>query len=137
SFVKDLQARIHQLGADRDRHSAADQAGHEREHQVHRADVLVIGGIKKAPPAVRDFVRFPIAVRGVCHRIHCQFLRVCDRYRAAEVSAAATALCAALLSLPYFCFALLSQVSKSFWFTTRTAIGIKAWSLPHSSEHWP
>ena len=30
-----------------------------------------------------------------------------------------------------------SQVLKSCWLTTRTAIGMKAWLRPHSCEHWP
>ena len=124
--VEDLDARVHQLGADRDRERATDQPGDERKHQVHRADVLVVGRIDKAPPAVRDFVGFLIAIGSVCHRIHCQFLRVCDRYRIADVAVAASALGAAPLSIAYFCLALLSQVSKSFSFTTRTAIGMKA-----------
>jgi hypothetical protein len=73
-LVKDLQARIHQLGADRDRHRAADQPGDERKHKIHRADVLVIGRIEKAPPPVRNPVRSLIAMRRVCHRIHCESL---------------------------------------------------------------
>jgi hypothetical protein len=47
----------------------------------------------------------------------------------AEASAASMA-----LVLPPF---LTTQASKSAWDTTLTSIGMKAWSLPHSSEHWP
>src|SRR5262249_44786158 len=131
-FVEDLQAWTHQLGADRDRHRAADEPGDERKHQVHRADVLVVGRIEKAPPAVRDLVRFLIAMRGMCHRIHCQSLRLpplvgrdCRRHRIAGAAVSASTLCAASLSIAYFCLALLSQLLKSPSFTTRTAIGMK------------
>ena len=34
-------------------------------------------------------------------------------------------------------FTAAAQSLKTCSFTTRTAIGMKAWSLPHSSEHWP
>ena len=30
-----------------------------------------------------------------------------------------------------------SQASYCSWLTTRMAIGMKAWSLPQSFEHWP
>ena len=30
-----------------------------------------------------------------------------------------------------------TQASKSAWLTTCTSIGMKAWSMPHSSRHWP
>ena len=30
-----------------------------------------------------------------------------------------------------------SHCSNSAWVTTRISIGMKAWSTPHSSEHWP
>src|SRR5262249_37673085 len=132
-LVEDLNPGIHQLGTDRDRHGAADQARNEREHQVHRADVLVVGRIEKAPPAVRDFVGFLIAIGSVCHRIHCQSLRLrplvaagYDHHRIAGAAVAASALCAASLSIAYFCLALLSQLLKSPSFTTCTAIGMKA-----------
>jgi len=36
-----------------------------------------------------------------------------------------------------FFFAPSTQVANSWSLTTRTAIGMKAWSLPQSSEHWP
>ncbi len=53
---EDLDAGIHQFGADRHRHGAADHAGDDREDQVERADVLVIGRKEIAPPAGGDAV---------------------------------------------------------------------------------
>src|ERR1043165_8375826 len=50
-FLEDLQARIHQLGPHHHGEEAADAACHHRKDQVHRADVLVVGGIDVAPPA--------------------------------------------------------------------------------------
>ena len=72
--VEDLDAGIHQLGADGDRHGAADEARHDREHQVHRADVLVIRRIDETAPAMRDRVSAFVVMRRVYHRVHCQFL---------------------------------------------------------------
>jgi hypothetical protein len=41
--IDDLQAGLEELAADRQRHDAADEEHREREPQVHRADVLVVG----------------------------------------------------------------------------------------------
>ena len=30
-----------------------------------------------------------------------------------------------------------TQASNSGWLTTRISMGMKAWSMPQSSEHWP
>ena len=52
--------------------------------------------------------------------------------------AAAANIFGGTLSAPeYFCFAAFTQVLKSLSLTTRTEIGMNAWFLPHSSEHWP
>ena len=50
---EDLDAGVHQFGADRHRHQAADHAGDHREDQIERADVLVVGRIEVAAPAGR------------------------------------------------------------------------------------
>ena len=78
-IVEDLDARIHQFGADRDRHRRADDARDDCEHEVHRTDVLVIGRIDEAPPSGRMVVR--VIVMGVigmsrccCGGCHFQFL---------------------------------------------------------------
>ena len=60
-IAKDLHARIHELCPDTHRENAADHAAHHGEDEVHRADVLVIGRVKPAPPATRA-----IAVGGIC-----------------------------------------------------------------------
>ena len=48
--VQELQARLEELGADEERHRAAHEEHDEREHQVERADVLVVG---REEPALR------------------------------------------------------------------------------------
>ena len=50
---------------------AADHAGHDREHQVHRADVLVVRGVDETPPAGRVVgvvVMCAVGSRVVSHR---------------------------------------------------------------------
>ena len=49
--LEDLQAGKHQLGAHHHRKKAAYEAGHDREHKIHRADVLVVRGIDITSPA--------------------------------------------------------------------------------------
>ena len=51
--VDELQAGLEQLGADQQRQHAADHQHGEREQQVQRADVLVVGREHPAAPAVR------------------------------------------------------------------------------------
>ena len=53
AVVEHLHAGELQLHADGDRHEAADHAGDHGEHQVHRADVLVVGRIDEAAPPGR------------------------------------------------------------------------------------
>ena len=43
-LAEELQARLRELGADHQRHDAAEQEEHERGDQVHVADHLVVGG---------------------------------------------------------------------------------------------
>ena len=46
-----MPSREHQLRADRDREQHAEQAGANRENEIERADVLVIGRVGvPAPP---------------------------------------------------------------------------------------
>ena len=71
-LVEDLDAGIHQLDADHDRHRRADDARDDREHQVHRADVLVVGRIDEAPPSGRMVVR--VIVMGVIGRVSLRLL---------------------------------------------------------------
>src|SRR5882724_11176580 len=51
--VEELHAGIHQLDAHADRERAADHPADDREHQVHRADVLVVGRVDEAAPSGR------------------------------------------------------------------------------------
>ena len=50
--MEDLDARLLQLHAHSDRQRAADDAGENREYQIERADVLVVGRIDPAHPAM-------------------------------------------------------------------------------------
>ena len=62
---KNCSPGLEQLEPYQHRHEAADEEHDAREDQVHRADVLVIGRVHPAPPAVRLVV--VIVVRcGVC-----------------------------------------------------------------------
>ena len=77
SSWKMLQAGIHQLGADqRSRSTPPISAGDEREHEVHRADVLVVRRIDDSG-AIRAGWRARVssAMCYVRHRIHRQSLR--------------------------------------------------------------
>ena len=141
-----------QLHAHGDRERAADDAGDDREDQVHRADVLVVGRIEPAAPAGRMTVLVRV-VRAVsctgCHahvsfdrsglprrrarrpllpprrrrpcrrRVRVGSRRAACRRPSRSVAAAAT------------------QAANVSGLTARTAIGMKAWSRPQSSEHWP
>ena len=115
SRVQDLQPGLEQLGPDHEREQATDQEHQQREHQVHRPDVLVVRGRQPAHDAFRRSVRVVVVVARVCHRIH---------------SVAASAGVAAV-----FCSS--SQASNSSLGFATTTIGMKPWSAPQSSAHWP
>ena len=76
AVVEDLHAGELQLHADGDRHEAADHAGDHGEHEVHRADVLVVGRIDEAAPPGRGVVLVcrVVVVCAVSRRSHYQFL---------------------------------------------------------------
>ncbi len=141
---KNVHSRMHQFDANRDRQQAADQSAHDGEHQVHRADVLVIGRIDKAAPSgrCRMIVRIMRAVSR-CRSSHVQLPQIyrCrprfGLYWVLEPSVAATLVAGLLSSMANFFFASASHAAYACSFTTRTSIGMKAWSLPQSSEHWP
>ena len=85
-----------------------------------------------------------VAVCRVCHRIHCRSLRcACSCRRSGRQCAGAAGRSPRSRSATRcrrpanFFFASSTQAAKSASLTTRTVIGMKAWSLPHSSEHWP
>ena len=48
-----MGSREHQLRADRDREQHAEQAGANRENEIERADVLVIGRVRVPTPPGR------------------------------------------------------------------------------------
>ena len=62
-----------QLEPHHDREEAADQAGDDGEHEVHRADVLVVRRIDEAPPAGRVMV---VTVRRASWARACRSLMV-------------------------------------------------------------
>ena len=51
--MENLDARLLQLGAHGDRKRTADKASYDREDQIQRTDVLVIGRINPTRPACR------------------------------------------------------------------------------------
>ena len=69
---EDLNARMHQLHPDGDRHRTADATRDDCEHQVHRADVLVVRRIDIAAPPGGGVVVVVRLVRAVsrCRRSH-------------------------------------------------------------------
>ncbi len=64
--VDELQARLEQLGADDHGHGTADEEHDAGKHQVHRADVLVIGG--QHPAADESLCGSVMVVVGVVGR---------------------------------------------------------------------
>src|ERR1700722_17694627 len=50
-LLEHLQAGIHQFGAHHHQEESADDAGQDREHQIHGADILVVGRIDVTAPA--------------------------------------------------------------------------------------
>ena len=125
--------------------SAADHPRDDREDQVHRADVLVVGRIDVAPPAGGMAVRR--AASAWPWRMGLQVVMVSAMaafplsnssrrrrdVRRHQVIGGSVALASSTMPA---CKAAI-QASNSSLVTTRTAIGMKAWSLPQSSEHWP
>ncbi|MNI02157.1 hypothetical protein D3C73_550210 [compost metagenome] len=63
--VENLDAGFLQLHAHRDRQKAADNAGHDREDQVKRADILVIGREQPAGGKTRLVVMLSMRMRVV------------------------------------------------------------------------
>ena len=67
---KNLNAGILQLQTDGDRHQTTDHAGNQREHQIHRSDVLVVRRIDEAAPtggsggSAAPVVRVTLSSRG-------------------------------------------------------------------------
>src|SRR5262249_13036449 len=62
-MVHDLDAGMCEFRADDARKSSADEARDDREHKIHRADVLVVGG--EEPPRRVPEARAMVAVIGV------------------------------------------------------------------------
>jgi hypothetical protein len=60
--IDQLQTGLEELRADDEGHEAADEEHDAREHQVHRADVLVVGRVHPAAPAVNRAVVIVFAV---------------------------------------------------------------------------
>src|SRR5262249_36081475 len=79
-----------QLHADRNRHRPADQAGEDREHQVHAPDVFVVRGIDEPPPSVRKGVLVMSVVRYRCVHVS----------QVLTITAVGTALAAATVRSP-------------------------------------
>src|SRR5262249_39592149 len=138
---EELQPWMHQLEPHADRQHAADQSAEQCEHEIHRADVFVVGRIEVTPPTMR-MIGEVLAV-SFRHRSHdsspssCRprTIRACAQHHRGVDCAAATVVAGGTSSRAYFFFASSTQAENACSLTARTAIGIKAWSLPHSSEH--
>ncbi|MNT53639.1 hypothetical protein D3C72_1907310 [compost metagenome] len=83
--VHQLKARLEQLSTDQQRQDAADHQHGEREQQVQRTDVLVVGGVHPAAPAGGTMVAMvvvcvvatvPVIVENCAH---CEFLNTMGR----------------------------------------------------------
>src|SRR5262249_20920696 len=121
--------------AHHDGHCTADQAGDDREHEIHRADVLVVRRIHEPTPSRRMIVRVMRAVSRR-RRSHDYILRRC-RYRPLlplrnqthsdlGAAVAATVVRDGASSCANLFFASASQAANARSLTTRTAIGMKA-----------
>jgi hypothetical protein len=134
-----LDSRLLQLHAHEDGQNATDKAGEDGEPKVHRADVLVVGGEQVALDPRRVIIMRIVRCCALAIRA---FLATLQLFGLAEASSASLPLrCRAAVSS--FCasstssLAFSAQALNSSSDTTRTVIGMNAWSLPHSSEHWP
>ena len=116
---EELHAGLLQLHAHGDRERAADDAGHEAEDEVQRADVLVVRRQEPPAPEGRDVI-VVIRVSGVscvCHdETSVVLLEI--TVRSASLSGAGPS-CEA-----YFCFASVSQAAYCCSLTTRMVIGM-------------
>jgi len=65
---ENLKSRLGQLGAHQKGEDTTDDAGDHREDKVHRADVLMVGGVDPALPT-RGMTVITVRGRGVilCH----------------------------------------------------------------------
>ncbi len=65
--MKNLDAGLLQLPAYGDREKRTDDARHDGEDKIHRADVLVVGRIGITAPAGRVMLGFAMGGVGMCH----------------------------------------------------------------------
>src|SRR5690606_40043640 len=114
----------------------ADDEHQEAEEQVQRADVLVVRGEE---PAFDEalLVGVVVVVDGDGCGIggHGDALPLGSFDQPAAGAATAVAACAATGAA--LAFSACNHCSYSGIGSARTTIGMNAWSLPHSSAHWP
>jgi hypothetical protein len=72
--IHDLKTRLEQLGADDERHDAADNEHREAEPEVHRADVLVIRRCDPAHDAAGVIVCVVVRVVGTARNRSHEYL---------------------------------------------------------------
>src|SRR5690606_37798327 len=158
----DLQAGGGQLGADDHAHGRAYDEHHEGEQQVQRADVLVVGREEPAldEPLLMAVVVVVVLGGGMGHGVATSGMRLrggrgggrcvrdqaaCGAAAGALPSASSTGSAASAGASPDSSagasgaagFFEASQRANSSLETASTTIGMNAWSLPHSSAHWP
>ncbi|KAG1389143.1 hypothetical protein G6F59_015662 [Rhizopus arrhizus] len=162
--LDELQARLRQLGADHHAHRRADDEHDEAETQVQRADVLVVG---REEPTLEEALLVMVIVVPNCRVRHCKTpLRIgCHRSRrrpralhhaplaavagalpasaaagaagASPAGAAGSAGAAGVAGAAGAGLRCASHCLNSSLDTASPTIGMKPWSLPHSSAHWP
>src|SRR5690606_20020414 len=122
-----------QLGADDQRHRAADEEHQQREQQVQGADVLVVGSEEPAIDKARLVVVVVVMGGGVRGHGGLPSIRMGYCTTATE-SPVVAAVAAVALASASFCASQLSNCARG---TASITIGMKPWSLPHNSAHWP
>src|SRR5690606_24626230 len=150
--IHELQARLEELQPDHQGHGTAHEQHEEGEHQVHGPDVLVVRGEQPPgnPLGGTMVVVVGMIVVGGGVAAHLLLRGVLPRGGPSGPSAALS-WCVPGPELPWAagpqlaaaavasagCLRAASQVSNSSLGRASTTMGMKPWSLPQSSAHWP
>src|SRR6185437_3828091 len=136
-------AWLHQIDAHDDREGAADQRRGDREDDVKRADVLVVG--REQPARNEGRLVIVVAVIGRAVRVavgmigrvgHAVLVTLSKPLYCAVRSAYRTAVAASSLCANFF-LASASHLANSSFETACTSIGMKGWLLPQIWLHSP
>src|SRR5262245_19583260 len=130
--MEELQPRMHQLEPHADRQHAAHQSADQREHEIHRADVFVVGRVEVTPPTMGMIGQvLTVSFRRRSHdsspsNCRPRTIPVCAPHHRGVDYAAATVVAGGASSRAYFFFASSTQAENACSLTTCTAIGMKA-----------